>query len=111
MLEILRQVLREPVLPAEEFDLIKRERLAMVEQMRTEPSMLAPRLLQRELNPYSRDDIRYVPTVEESIECATELVVAGYTRAFCTPHIWPTYKGVSRTSVPRWCKALQRILA
>jgi protein-tyrosine phosphatase len=46
-------------------------------------------------------------TVEESIECATELVIAGYTHAFCTPHIWPTYKGVSRTSVPRWCESLQ----
>jgi zinc protease len=30
--------------------------------------MLAPRLLQRELNPYSKDDIRYVTTVEESIQ-------------------------------------------
>src|SRR3982751_1179647 len=46
-------------------------------------------------------------TVEESVECATELVIAGYTHAFCTPHIWPTYKGVSRVSVPRWVEALQ----
>jgi len=46
-------------------------------------------------------------TVEESIECATELIVAGYTHAFCTPHIWPSYKGISRTSVPRLCAALQ----
>ena len=30
--------------------------------------MLAPRLLQRQLNPYPKDDIRYVPTIEESIE-------------------------------------------
>jgi zinc protease len=30
--------------------------------------MLAPRLLQRELNPYAKDDIRYVTTVEESIQ-------------------------------------------
>jgi zinc protease len=30
--------------------------------------MLAPRLLQRQLNPYSKDDIRYVPTIDESIE-------------------------------------------
>jgi zinc protease len=32
--------------------------------------MLAPRLLQRTLNPYSKDDIRYTPTIEESIERA-----------------------------------------
>lgn len=68
VLELLRQVLREPALPADQFDVMKEERLAMIEQMRTEPGALAPRLLQRELSPYTKDDIRYVPTVEESIE-------------------------------------------
>jgi zinc protease len=68
VLELLRQVLREPALPADQFELLKRERLAMVEQMKTEPAMLAPRLLQRTLNPYPKEDIRYTPSVEESIE-------------------------------------------
>jgi zinc protease len=68
VLELLRQVLREPALPAEQFELLKRERLAGLEQMKTEPAMLAPRLLQRELNPYPKEDIRYTPTIEESIE-------------------------------------------
>ena len=49
-------------------------------------------------------------SVEESIACAKVLVANGYTHAFCTPHIWPTYKGVSRVSVPRWCAALQKEL-
>jgi len=68
VLNLLRQVLREPLLPASEFEVMKRERLAMIEQMRTEPAMLAPRLLQRELSPYSKENIRYTPTIEESIE-------------------------------------------
>jgi zinc protease len=68
VIEILGQVLREPLLPAEDFEVLKSERLAAVQQMRTEPGMLAPRLLQRELNPYAKDDIRYVTTVEESIQ-------------------------------------------
>jgi len=68
VIEILGQVLREPLLPAEDFEVLKSERLAAVQQMRSEPGMLAPRLLQRELNPYSKDDIRYVTTVEESIQ-------------------------------------------
>ena len=68
VLEILRQVLREPVLPDDQFEVLKRERLASVEQMKTEPAMLAPRLLQRQLNPYPKEDIRYTPTIEESIE-------------------------------------------
>jgi zinc protease len=68
VIEILGQVLREPTLPAEDFEVLKSERLAMLEQMRTEPAMLAPRLLQRELNSYPKDDIRYVTTIEESIQ-------------------------------------------
>jgi len=70
VLEILRQVLREPLLPREEFEIMKRERVANLEQMKTEPATLAPRLLQRQLNPYAKDDIRYTPTIEESIERA-----------------------------------------
>jgi zinc protease len=68
VLELLQQVLREPALPAKDFEVLKRERLAGMEQMKTEPSMLGPRLLQRELSPYPKDNIRYVPTIEESIE-------------------------------------------
>jgi zinc protease len=68
VLEILRQVLREPALPTDQFEVLRRQRQANLEQTLTEPSALAPRLLQRQLNPYSQDDIRYVPTIEESIE-------------------------------------------
>jgi zinc protease len=67
VLELLHQVLREPLLPKEEFEIMKRERVAALEQMKTEPAMLAPRLLQRTLNPYAPDDVRYTPTIEESI--------------------------------------------
>jgi protein-tyrosine phosphatase len=50
-------------------------------------------------------------SVAESIACARILVANGYTHAFCTPHIWPTYKGISRLSVPRMCKSLQEEFA
>jgi zinc protease len=68
VLELLRQILREPLLPPEEFEVLKRGRLAGLEQSLTEPAALAPRLLQRQLSPYPKDDIRYVPTIQESIE-------------------------------------------
>jgi zinc protease len=68
VLKLLQQVLREPALPADEFEVMKRERLAGLERMKTEPAMLAPRLLQRELSPYAKDDVRYTPTTEEAIE-------------------------------------------
>jgi zinc protease len=68
VLDILRQVLREPTLPADEFEVLKRARLAAIERLRTEPSALASRLLQRTLSPFPTDDVRYVPTIDESIE-------------------------------------------
>jgi zinc protease len=68
VLDLLRQVLREPSLPAEQFEIAKRARLAALESTRTEPATLGPQLVQRLLNPYAKDDIRYVPTIDESIE-------------------------------------------
>jgi zinc protease len=68
VLEILRQVLREPLLPQDQFEIMKRERLAAMDQFKTEPAMLAPRQLQRTLDPYPSDNIRYTPTVDESIQ-------------------------------------------
>jgi len=67
VLDLLRQVLREPTLPADEFEVLKRERLASMEQARTDHGLLASRFLSRELAPYKKDDIRYVPAIEESI--------------------------------------------
>jgi len=82
VLEILRQVLREPLLPQDEFEIMKRERVANLEQMKTEPATLAPRLLQQVLNPYSPDDIRYVPTIEESIERAKSVTYTQVTKLY-----------------------------
>ena len=47
VLELLRQVLREPALPRDQFELLREERIAAIEQMRTEPTMLAPRRFRR----------------------------------------------------------------
>ena len=68
VLEIFKQVLREPSLPEDQFELLKRERIASVEQLRTEPGALGPRYLQRQLSPYAKDDVRYVPTIDELLE-------------------------------------------
>src|SRR5207244_4016541 len=68
VLEILRQVLREPTLPAEEFEVMKVEALARLEQGRTDPMRLATNRLQRLLATYPPDDVRYVPTIAEEIE-------------------------------------------
>ena len=68
VLDLLRQVLREPTLPADQLELMKTERLASLESARSEPQVLASVKLQQALNPYPKDDVRYSPTIEESID-------------------------------------------
>ena len=67
-LDVLRQVLREPTLPADQLEIMKTERLAQLEALRSEPQVLASVRLQKILNPYPSDDVRYSPTIDESIE-------------------------------------------
>src|SRR5262245_1928912 len=47
------------------------------------------------------------PGFEDSLECARTLVAAGYTHAFCTPHIWPTLPKNTIENVKQWTSELQ----
>ena len=47
----------------------------MLASGRTEPAMLAGNLLSRTLSPYSKGDVRYVPTLAESIERAQNVTL------------------------------------
>lgn len=65
--DLLRQIMREPALSAEEFETLKRARISQLESSRTEPMMQGVNALMRTLSPYRPDDVRYVPTVDEQI--------------------------------------------
>jgi zinc protease len=67
-LEILRQILREPTLPGSELEVLKNEQLAGIEQGRSDPIRQGLNHILRLLSPYSSDDVRYVPTLDEQIE-------------------------------------------
>jgi zinc protease len=75
VLDILRQILREPSFPANEFDVMKNEELAGLEQSRSEPRQLAVNRLQRLLTSYAPDDVRYIPTIDEEIERTRSVTV------------------------------------
>ena len=61
------EMLREPVFPEAEFDQAKKQRLAAIENSRSEPASLAPLALARALNPFPRGDVRYVATIDEQV--------------------------------------------
>jgi zinc protease len=67
VLRLLHQVLREPALPPDQFEILKRNRLALLEQQRSDPIALASRFVQRQLSPFPKGDVRYVPTIDEEI--------------------------------------------
>jgi zinc protease len=68
VLSLVAEVLREPAFPAEELETLKRARLADLSQARTDPGTLASISLQRHLNPFPDDDVRYATTLPERID-------------------------------------------
>jgi zinc protease len=67
-LDLLRQILREPALPADELEILRRQQLSGLEENRTQPGPLVDNAIARQLRPYPPDDVRYEPTLAEAID-------------------------------------------
>ncbi len=67
VLRLVAEILREPAFPATEFEQLKQEQLAEIEQGLSDPQALGVNAYQRHLSPYQKGDPRYVPTLEESL--------------------------------------------
>ncbi len=67
VMRLVAEILREPVFPANEFELLKQESLAAIEQQKSEPTQIAFTAFNRHLSPYPKGDVRYVTTSEENI--------------------------------------------
>ena len=69
VLDVLRQVLREPTLPKDELELIRNQKLSSYEQQLVDPTSLARVAISRTISEsYPEEDVRYVASVEETIE-------------------------------------------
>jgi zinc protease len=84
VLALLKQILREPTLPAEEFEVLRRQQLSNLEELLTDPAALAITRVRRTVSPYPKGDVRYIPTLEEEVEryssLSLEKVKALYTQ-------------------------------
>lgn len=67
VLRLVNEALREPSFPASEFEQLRQEQIAGIEQQKSEPSAIAVTLFQRHLRPYPKGHVRYVSTPEEAI--------------------------------------------
>lgn len=83
VMKLVAEVLREPAFPQSEFDQLKQQQLAQQEQIRREPSTVAMSALNQRLNPFGKDDPRYVRTPDETIASLQAVTVEG-AKAFYT---------------------------
>jgi zinc protease len=74
-LKLLGEILREPAFPTDEFETSKLRMASVLSSGRTEPGALARNKLNRSLSPYSRADVRYVPTQEETLDRANHVTL------------------------------------
>jgi zinc protease len=67
VMRLVAEILREPSFSAKEFELLKQDRITGAESQRSEPTSVAFNAFFRHMNPYPKDHINYVKTVDESI--------------------------------------------
>ncbi|MCS6917508.1 MAG: pitrilysin family protein [Chitinophagales bacterium] len=67
-LNLIRQMLREPTFPQEEFSKLVEQELADLEEQRSDPQGIAVLEYRRLMSPYKKGDFRYVGTFDEQVE-------------------------------------------
>jgi zinc protease len=73
VLKLVAEILKEPAFPGDELEKLKQQRIAGIEQQRSDPTSIAVLELQRYTNPYEKTDPRYVANVDESITMTKEV--------------------------------------
>src|SRR5262249_12676936 len=67
-LRLVAEMLREPAFPPKEFDELRQQNLAGIEEQKSDPQAIGSNLYQRHMSPYPKGDVRYVETPDESLE-------------------------------------------
>jgi zinc protease len=67
VMKLVAEILREPAFPANEFEQLRQEQLAGIEQQRSEPQALAALAFQRHIAPYPKGHVNYVSTPDEDV--------------------------------------------
>ena len=68
VLDLLRQILREPSLPEDQLEILRNANVTSLETKLSDPTELARIALSKAMSPYPKEDVRYVPTVDESLD-------------------------------------------
>lgn len=82
VIELLRQVLREPALPTAEFSILQQQRLSTLSEQAAEPQAIAPRVVNQQLNPYPAGDVRHFPSMTDELKLIEKLTVGDVKRVY-----------------------------
>ncbi len=67
VLRLVAEILRTPTFPNSEFDQLKQENLAAIEQQKSDPNFIGQNAYQRHMSDYPKGDVRYVQNAAESL--------------------------------------------
>jgi zinc protease len=93
-LRLVAQVLKEPAFDATEFDLLKQEELAALDQQKSDPQAIVQRLLQKKISLYPKGHPLYPESVEESI-ADTKAATADDLKKFYTDFVGASYGDIA----------------
>ena len=93
VIDMVAEMLKNPVFPEEEFTKLKESNLAGLEQQLSEPQAIANMKLSKMLSDYPKSDVRYVMSMEEEIE-AIKMIDLQSLKDFHS-----TYYGASQATV------------
>ena len=88
VLELVTKLLREPEFPADQFEQMKKERIAALEAQMSQPNGLAQNAMQRAMSPFGKESFFYVRTMEEQLAELRALTldeVRAFYREFMSP--------------------------
>jgi len=75
VIDLVGEMLTRPVFPEDEFEKLKSERLASIEESRSDPMAVASKEMSRRMNPHPKEDPRYTMTFDEQIEAINALTL------------------------------------
>jgi zinc protease len=82
VIELLREILQEPAFSAEEFENLRKEQLAQLEEQLQDPMANGFTALNQRLYPWPRTDIRHIRSVQEQVEELKALKLADLTALY-----------------------------
>ncbi|HSG09695.1 MAG TPA: pitrilysin family protein [Longimicrobiales bacterium] len=88
VIRLMGEIARTPVFPENEFDVLKNQRLAALEEAKTDPGTLAQIALQRHMDPWPVGHPRHTGTIDEEIADLNG-VTLDQTKAFYTDFYGP----------------------